>query len=312
LASTVDTSLSSRNGLATIVTAAQRLPGGIQQTRNRLADWHSCSRFISNDLEEVSALWRLVLEAGGSLPEGVLARDREKLLLQFGEARRVVFDVRELKAAAAQWLDSYRRHYLAWHERAHALSQFAALSELRQSPTFETARRLAQAGLGREDMAQIQAELAKALAGRCLAGDPLPPGHTVCPVCRVALGDEMERPEAEALQKRVDGVMRRQLAGLREQGEMLRRRLAACDSERIRSGVQSLLNTEGTEAETLTKLLCDEVIAWLREHLAQPKAHRRELEELVARLKGKELTKQEVLRIVTEWLGEEDGFVEVV
>ena len=55
-----------------------------------------------------------------------------------------------------------------------------------------------------------------------------------------------------------------------------------------------------------------EVVNRLREQLGQPKARRRELGELAERLRGKELTKQQVLRIVAEWLGEEEGFVEVV
>jgi hypothetical protein len=53
------------------------------------------------------------------------------------------------------------------------------------------------------------------------------------------------------------------------------------------------------------------MIAWLRQQLGQPKAQRRELAVLVERLRGKELTKAEVLRIVEEWLGEGEGYVEV-
>jgi hypothetical protein len=58
--------------------------------------------------------------------------------------------------------------------------------------------------------------------------------------------------------------------------------------------------------------LSDEVVAWLRDQLGRPKARRRELSDLVARLEGKDLTKQGVLRIVQEWLGEGEGFVDVV
>ncbi|MDH4179702.1 MAG: hypothetical protein OEV33_04270 [Armatimonadota bacterium] len=61
----------------------------------------------------------------------------------------------------------------------------------------------------------------------------------------------------------------------------------------------------------MRELLTDDASAWLRKPLDQPKARRREIGALVERLKGRELAKQEVLRILAEWLGEE-GFVEVV
>jgi hypothetical protein len=312
LASAVDASLSSREGLVKLAAAAQRLPGGTQQTSERLSDWQSCYRFITDDVEEVSALWRLVSEAGRNVPGGVLARSVEKLLSQFGEAHHVVFQTRELKAAARQWLDSYRRHYLAWHERVHAPSQFASLSELRKSPSFETARRLAQAGLRREETTGIEAGLAKVLSQRCLAGDPLPAGHVVCPLCRLALGETPSRPDAQELPAKLEDLVRDQLRDLRGQAQMLLRRLAAVDDASTRERVGKLLEGGETSADELPALLTEAALAWLRQQLAQPVARRRELGELAERLKGRELTKEDVLRIVQEWLGEDEGFVEVV
>lgn len=312
LASAVDTSLSSRDGLVKLAAAAQRLPGGIQQTRKRLSDWQSSYRFITDEMQEVSALWRLVSDVGGNLPKGVLARSREKLLGQFSAPREVVLQTRELKAAARQWLDGYRRHYLAWHERVHAPSQFAALSELRQSSLSEAARRLAQAGLHREETARIEAELAKALAQRCLAGDPLPPGQVVCPLCRVALGETPSQPEAEELATKLEDVVRDQLRDLGGRAEMLRRRLAAVDDTSLGERVEKLLEEGEMRPDELLPLLTEAASAWLRQQLAQPVARPRQLRELAERLKGKELTKDEVLRIVQEWLGEEAGPVEVV
>ncbi len=312
LASAVDTSLSSRDGLLKLAAAAERLPGGIQQTRKRLSDWHSCSRFIREDMAEVSAFWRLVADVGRNLPAEGLARSRERLLSQFGEAQHVVFQTRELKAAARQWLDSHRRHYLAWHERVHAPSQFAALSGLRKAPASEAGRRLAQAGLRREETARIEAELTKALGRRCLAGDPLPAGHVVCPLCRLALGEARPQPDAEALGVRLEDLVRDQLRDLRGRAEMLRRRLAALGDTSMRERVEKLLEKSEMRPDEVLPLLTETILAWLRQQLACPAARRRELRELAERLQGKELTKQEVLRIVQEWLGEDEGPVEVV
>jgi hypothetical protein len=63
----------------------------------------------------------------------------------------------------------------------------------------------------------------------------------------------------------------------------------------------------------VTELLTDEVVGWLRQQLGQPQAKRRELGELERRLRGKEMTKQEVVKQVEEWLGGgEDDIIEVV
>ncbi len=313
LASAVDVSRSSRDGLTRLAAAAQRLPGGIQQTRKRLSDWRSCYRFVTDDMEKVSALWRLVSEAGRHLPGGVLARSRERLLDQFSAPRDVALQTSALKAAARQWLERYRRHYLAWHGRVHAPSQFAALSELRRSPIFETTRRLAQAGLCKEETARIEAELAKVLGQRCLAGDPLPAGHVTCPLCQLALGESRPQPDPQEVATKLEGLFRAQLGDLRGQADMLRRRLPAVDDASTRERVGKLLEEGETSADELLPLLTEAAIAWLRQQLAQPRARRRELRELAERLKGKELTRSEVLRIVEEWLGEgQDGTVHIV
>ena len=155
---------------------------------------------------------------------------------------------------------------------------------------------------------------------RCLAGDPLPAGEVVCSICRVGFKEEVALPEAGEVGRRVEEMLGRQLAGLREQGEMLGRRAAASGIRGVRELLAQLhRDASGQETsscpthfEAFVELLRDDVVAWLREQLGQPKARRREVSDLVARLRGKELAKQEVLRIMAEWLGEEDGFVEVV
>ena len=139
----------------------------------------------------------------------------------------------------------------------------------------------------------------------------------VCPICRVGFKEEVELPEAREVGERVAGVLRRQLEELRGQGELLGRRVDGCPEPRVAAAVrrviaEALRDTSGQETRSCPTDLTEEVIAWLREQLGQPRARRREAADLAARLKGKELSRQEVLRIVAEWLGEEEGFVEVV
>jgi hypothetical protein len=57
----------------------------------------------------------------------------------------------------------------------------------------------------------------------------------------------------------------------------------------------------------------DEVGDWMRRQLGSPHAARRELGTLAERLRGREMPKREVMRIVEEWLGGGDEeIVEVV
>jgi len=383
VARAVDPRQSSREGLAAVAAAAERLPGGIQQTRERVADWRAFEQFVDEGLESAARLRELVGKAavtGGGLRRpfvqtqgklateatkrgdgrrpfakaqgklapaeqgGVmLAREREAVVARFGDSREVVLSAGAVRAAAEGWLERYRKHYLAWHGRVHAAARFGPLLELRRSAEMEAMRRLARAGLRTEEAEAIEAEVGAAVGRRCLAGDPLPAGEVVCPICRVEFKEEVELPEAGEVGERVAGVVGRQLEGLREQGEMLGRRLAGVGDGRVREGVEGLVEVlvEGcgrrspspagrdgrrpfAEAQgklapaeqmnggTLRELLADEVVGWLREQLGQPRARRREVADLVGRLRGKELARQEVLRIVAEWLGEEEGFVEVV
>ncbi|HUU54178.1 MAG TPA: hypothetical protein VMY87_04590, partial [Armatimonadota bacterium] len=95
------------------------------------------------------------------------------------------------------------------------------------------------------------------------------------------------------------------------------RRVAGCPEPRVAAAVRRVIaeaqrDTSGQETRSCPTDLTEEVVAWLREQLGQPRARQRELGELAERLRGRELTKQEVLRIVAEWLGEGEGLVEVV
>ncbi len=59
--------------------------------------------------------------------------------------------------------------------------------------------------------------------------------------------------------------------------------------------------------------LLEPYLEHMQEQLGQPRAQRRELNALEARLRGKEMAKKEVVKIVDEWLqAGDDDVVEVV
>ncbi|HUU55056.1 MAG TPA: hypothetical protein VMY87_09065, partial [Armatimonadota bacterium] len=163
---------SSREGLAAVVAAAERLPGGIQRTRELVSDWGAFERFMGEGLEAVARVRELVGKAavtgdglrqqateatngfGSKLPKhqdqhqvdgGMLAREREAVVARFGDSREVVFSAGAVRAAGERWLERYRKHYLAWHGRVHAAARFEPLSGVRRSAEMETMRRLARA-----------------------------------------------------------------------------------------------------------------------------------------------------------------------
>jgi hypothetical protein len=173
---------------------------------------------------------------------------------------------------------------------------------------------LAQAGISGANLAAIEADLTRALARRCLAGDPLPPGCVVCRICGLEMGEDLNLPDTEELAERVEQVLVAQLKGLAEQSDLLRRRLAACTSPGVKSALGGLLATSPeTPPDDIAHLLTDEAVAWIRRQLDRPAARQRKLAELEAQLRGKELTRREVIRVVESWLGAgDDDLIEIV
>jgi hypothetical protein len=313
LARAVDVSLTSREGLAKLSEAAERLPGGAQQTCTMLADWRMCERFLTRDLVPITGLRNLIAGVRLTSEDGLLERQQRAALAVLGRSERVVRARDEVAESARRWLESYRRHYLAWHARVHGAARFDALSQLRRSPLLDVVRRLGQAGLRAEAAASTEAVIGGALAKRCLAGDPLPEGRTTCAICEIAFKQDLDLPDPGELEQRAAGLLKEQLADLSSHADLLRRRMAALTDGGVRNPVGRLLECdESTTPDALIPHVTNDVIAWVRQQLGQPKAQRRTLRDLEERLRGKELTAQEVLRIVREWLGDGEGYVEVI
>jgi hypothetical protein len=308
----VDASLTSREGLTKLAAAADRLSGGLAQTCELIADWRACERLLARDLVAITGLRSLVSGVRLTSADGLLERQQRAVLADLGRPERVVRATDEVAESARRWLESYRRHYLAWHARVHSATRFEALSQLRRSALLDVVRRLGQAGLRAEAAASIEAAIGSALAKRCLAGDPLPEGRTTCALCGIGFKQDLDLPDPGELAERAAGLLKEQLSELSSHAELLRRRMAALVDGGMRDSIAKLLECdETTPPDDLAQLLTDNVIAWLRQQLGQPKAQRRSLRELEERLRGKEMSKAEVLRIVEEWLGEGEGYVRI-
>ncbi|UCC68401.1 MAG: hypothetical protein JSV79_00230 [Armatimonadota bacterium] len=315
LAGSVDGSLTSADGLTKLASAGKEMPGGLEETAELVAGWRECDFFLKHHLGKLAHLYALLDDDTIQVPPtSLLGHERRSVLDWFASPERMVAEQASVEAAARRWLEHYRRHYLAWHSRGHSAARFEELAKLRRSPALEATGRLARAGLRTEDAAVIEAELGRALGQRCLAGDPLPEGRVVCPICGLRLGREIELPDSQELAKRVGETLTRQQNELRGQSEVLRRRLGGCSDERVKEAVEDLLaGPKRGSPETLNALLTDAVIAWLRQQIGRPRARRRELRRLEELLRGKELTKREVMQIVEEWLeGGGDDYIAIV
>lgn len=314
IAGRVEESLDSRDGLARVASAAARMPGGVEKAAESLAAWRECGRFFGRYLEGLAEMHRLLTDERMHLPkDSLLVREHRSLLDRFGSVRAMVSGPESVRSAGRRWLENYRRHYLAWHSRVHGAARFEGVAALQRSAEAKALKRLSGVGVGKEEAARIEGELARAVGRRCLASDPLPEGCAVCPSCGLGLGKEVERAEAGELGKRVAAILGEQVSELVGREELLKRRLEGCREEGVRGAVERLLaGAEGFAAEELNGLLSDQTISWLKRQLAQPRARRRELGALQEALRGKEMTKQEVRRIVEEWLGPgEDEVVEI-
>jgi hypothetical protein len=128
----------------------------------------------------------------------------------------------------------------------------------------------------------------------------------------VGFRQDLDLPDAGELTQRAAGLLNEQLAELSSHADLLHRRAGSLRDSVMREAVAELLALgDSAPPEGLAALLTDDLIAWLRQQFGQPKAQRRELSALVERLRGKELSRAEVLRMVEEWLGEGEGYVEV-
>ena len=307
-------SLTSAQGLKQLVSAAERMPDGVEGTAHLVGRWRGCEHFVRGRLDEFAALQCRLRDPRVQLPnQSLLARERQAVLDEFAAPERLVTRADAAVAAARRWLSSYRKHYVAWHSRVHAAARFEELAKVRRSPGMEAARRLAQVGLRTEQVATIEAELGRAVAARCLAGDPLPEGAVVCAICGLKLGEELELPDTGKLARRSEEMLGKQQEDLRTKGDMLNRRLSGCQDKGIAAAVRHLTGGAELPPDDLVRLLGDRAVLWLRKQLGQPRARRRELGALEKALRGREVTKREVLRIVEEWLqAGEDDMVEIV
>jgi len=314
LARCVDRTATSQTGMAKLAEGAARLSGGIAAAVQALGTWRMFEGFLSDACAALAQFWRLVSDERAVCANGsLLARERESVLESFASPEHLVAHSDDVRAAAQRWLDSYRKHYVAWHSAANAPARYEGLARLRQSAATDTAQRLARAGIPDDQTGLIATEMAKALGQRCLAGDPLPTGWVVCPSCGLRLGQEVAVPVAAELAERTEAALAAQVERLRGHWELLRRRLGGCRDERVAAAVETLCGPTGGSTEGMRVLLSEDVIAWIRAQLGQPRARKRKLAELEGALRGREMTKREVVRRVDEWLGGgEDEVVEVV
>jgi len=312
LARRVDGTLTSWQGLARLAAAAEAMSGGVGECSRAVETWRRCERFLGDGFASIAQLRRMIGDERVRCAEGsLLAREREVALAAFRSPARLVEQASEVRSQATRWLEAYGRHYLAWHSAMYAAGRFAELARLKQSTTLEAARRLARAGMRNEDGERAEAEIAAGLARRCSAAEALPTGAVVCPSCGLRLGDEVTLPEVAELARIAEAALAGQMGELAEQAELLRRRLAGCGDERLAAAVERLL--AAGSAEEVAGALNEEVVAWVRAQLGQPRAKRRELADLAGALRGKEMPRREVVRRVEEWLGGgEDEVVEVV
>ena len=150
-----------------LVAGVERLPGGAEASAEAVARWRGCEEFLETRLERLAGLNRLLGDPRIVVVEdSLLAREHRKVRAEFGAPERLLGDPAGVQAEAQRWLESYRRHYLAWHERLHASARFEELGRLCRGSGVGGRAAAGRSGMGRGRGAD---------ATGTIAGRPRPP-----------------------------------------------------------------------------------------------------------------------------------------
>lgn len=291
------------------------LRGGAPGIKALLSDHERLRRFLEDGVEEITGLYRY--GADERLNEGLpapLAKAREKLLSFISEGERAVREPTTLRRLGQSFLAAYRRQYLAWHIRAYHGKQFDAYRQLLDSSAFQALQALSASGLAvQNSAARVRPPLEAQLGGQCTEEDleAAIARQPFCPGCGVRLGElpETQRPdELAALIQEGLSEYARALRTPERQQAIVEYAAGLTGKSDLQARLQRLANLPADPSPREILLLLEgETAEHLRRALSGRALRPRRLEELAATVRGRTLSKAELLEHVEQWLGGEEG-----
>jgi hypothetical protein len=263
-------------------------------------------QFLHDDLRAAMMAYAYLRDSRLRLPEkSMLVKQRERLLTEIATGEQIIADADGFRRRAEDFLRGYRNAYQAWHRQAYA--RLAELRALRETPVYRALARLSTLALDvLHDLRALEGALGQAMAGYCFGSD-LPAvldTAPVCPRCGLALGAAPTLVGAQEIETLTQRGVREYLVALRAPGvaDLLRRRVEI-EGNQVPTGVaEALALVPDADPETVVAGFQEEVVSWISRGLRSGAIAERSLDRLAHLLRGKRLTRPQVLDALTRWL----------
>ncbi|MCC6446258.1 MAG: hypothetical protein IT210_22745 [Armatimonadetes bacterium] len=302
----VDTSSVAREGLAAFLEA------GSPADYPALGRLQGFLRFLDESPPLLDA-WDYLTGAEFHLSEGhPLAAGRSRLAADFRDTGRIQQERGRILADFREWQAAYIEAYTAWHADRMGPERANAYRELRREAVWQVAGRLAKTRIGKESQERAESLLRESLSRQC-------PGFSLadalreaplCPQCSLALGEEPEWADPEAIlaaaREGVAQAVRTLLGGDRRD---YLNRAAFRFPRKVRDrwlALQSLPLDTLPEDSRLPDILSDDLVEAVHQALEGRISAYRPLSSLALQLTGREMTKAEALSALSRWLDPEE------
>lgn len=299
----------------------ERLPEGLESALPHLyRSWRALERFVAEEGPQLARALRMlnnplcVLPAGGELDVR-----RGRLARAVGEGEAVVPRAAEAVRYALSILERYRSDYVQWHTATFGEAQYAPYRRVMASPAWALLEQLERLPIPNEPvLGGLQGTVEEQLFRQCssagLAGALL--RGAVCPSCRLPLGSAVDMVPVREIESALEkGISERwALLAAPERLEKLRqhrdRRLTADSPIYVAFGnLLVLLEVLKPDAEAdwteLRSWLNDALVREIRSALLAGEPAARSLGTLEKALRGREIARQDAVRLFTGWLDPE-------
>jgi len=270
--------------------------------------------FLLEEAEAVAGAYRYVTDPRFEvMAESLLVSQRQRFLRWVGRAEAMISQRARVRRAAEDTLRAYGNEYVAWHERVHAARRFAGYPALRQGDAYRALQTVSATGVdGGEALRRAEAAIREQMGKHCpgtdlsqaLASSP------VCALCGLRLGDSIELAPPSRIERRIRAWVQR-LIGLLHEPEVeqaIERRLGAEQDAKTAGAVGRAMKLPPTaEPGAVLRVFTREAAEWIAECLRRRPVGRRRLDDLIALLANKQLTKREVAEAFARWLDAAGG-----
>ncbi|MDQ2731291.1 MAG: hypothetical protein M3Y56_06505, partial [Armatimonadota bacterium] len=299
----------------------ERLPEGLEMALPHLyRSWRGLERFVAEEGPQLARAFRMLSNPLCVLPEGgELDVRRGRLVRAVSEGEAIVARASEAVRYALSILERYRSDYVQWHTATFGEAQYAPYRRVVGGAAWAVLEQLERLPLPHEAVLErLQGTVEEQLFRQCssagLAGALL--RGAVCPSCRLPLGSAVDLAPIREIEVAVEKGSHMRLALLAEPDRL--EKLRQHRERRLPSGspafeglgkLLALLESLEPDAETdwteLRSWLNDGIVREIRSALLAGEPAVRSLGALEQAFRGREIARQDAVRLFTGWLDPE-------